>query len=112
MWLRASSPPPTSSSGRGHPLKHRHDTLTAMSSSGNQTTRRVPRKLVPVVLGLVMTTGAAANAAEHVTLRNGFDLVCDHFSAYGDRVRLYMDPSSTNFVELNAAEIASSEHVD
>ena len=80
-------------------------------SLGHQTSRRVPRKLVPVVLGLVMTSGAA-NAAEHVTLTNGFDLVCDHYSAQGKRVRLYMDPSSTNFVELNAAEIASSEHVD
>jgi soluble lytic murein transglycosylase-like protein len=54
----------------------------------------------------------AAHAAEHVTLTNGFDLICDHHSADGDRVRLYMDSGSTNFVELKAAEIVSSEHVD
>ena len=29
-------------------------------------------------------------AAEHITLRNGFDLICDHREASGDRVRLYM----------------------
>jgi soluble lytic murein transglycosylase-like protein len=92
-------------------LKHRHDTLTAMSSTRHRASRRVLRKLVLVVLSLGMTS-SAVNAAEHVTLANGFDLICDHYSAEGDRVRLYMDPSSNNFVELNSAEIASSEHVD
>lgn len=64
-----------------------------------------------MVLGLILAPGAA-QAAEHITLANGFDLICDHHSAEGDRVRLYMDSGDTNFVELNAAEIASSEHVD
>ncbi|MBV8672316.1 MAG: lytic transglycosylase domain-containing protein [Acidobacteriaceae bacterium] len=69
------------------------------------------RSPVPVVLGLIVASGAA-HAAEHVTLTNGFDLICDHQSSQGDRVRLYMDSGSTNFVELNVGEIASSEHVD
>lgn len=51
-----------------------------------------------------------ARAAEHITLSNGFDLICDHRVADGTRVRLYMD--STSFVEVNAAEIALSEHLD
>ena len=51
-----------------------------------------------------------AHAAEHITLTNGFDLLCDHRVADGDHVRLYLD--STNFVEVKAAEIAGSEHVD
>jgi soluble lytic murein transglycosylase-like protein len=54
----------------------------------------------------------AAHAAEHITLTNGFDLICDHYSATGDRVRLYMDSGSTNFVEVNATDIVSNEHVD
>jgi soluble lytic murein transglycosylase-like protein len=51
-----------------------------------------------------------ARAAEHITLTNGFDLICDHRVAEGDHVRLYLD--GTNFVEVKAAEIAGSEHVD
>jgi soluble lytic murein transglycosylase-like protein len=82
-----------------------------MSPFGPKKSCRVPWKLVPAALALLASSGAA-RAAEHVTLTNGFDLICDHQSAEGDRVRLYMDSGSTNFVELNAAEIASSEHVD
>jgi soluble lytic murein transglycosylase-like protein len=63
-------------------------------------------------LALALFATGAAQAAEHVTLTNGFDLICDHHSASGDRVRLYMDAGGTNFVEVNAAEIAASEHVD
>jgi hypothetical protein len=51
-------------------------------------------------------------AAEHVTLKNGFDLVCDHRQADGDRVRLYLDEGSTNFVDVGVGEIAEIEHVD
>jgi Transglycosylase SLT domain len=51
-----------------------------------------------------------AQAAEHITLTNGFDLICDHRVTNGDRVRLYTD--TTSFVEVNATEIALSEHVD
>lgn len=53
-----------------------------------------------------------AYAAEHITLSNGFDLVCDHREAIGDRVRLYLEPGDANFVEVGVEEIASSEHVD
>jgi soluble lytic murein transglycosylase-like protein len=51
-------------------------------------------------------------AAEHITLRNGFDLICDHREAAGDRVRLYMTASGPNFMEVSTAEIASSEFVE
>ena len=64
-----------------------------------------------MALSVVLASGAA-QAAEHVTLTNGFDLICDHHAAQGDRVRLYMDAGSTNFVELSSAEIASSEHIE
>ena len=64
-----------------------------------------------LALGLMAAAGAA-HAADHITLTNGFDLICDHRAAIGDRVRLYMDAGGTNFVEVGAGEIASSEHVD
>jgi soluble lytic murein transglycosylase-like protein len=64
-----------------------------------------------LILGLLTTT-EAAHAAEHVTLTNGFDLICDHHATAGARVRLYMDAGDTNFVEVSAEEISASEHVD
>jgi len=76
-----------------------------------KTCRRAPHAAVGVVVCLAVAS-SAAHAAEHVTLTNGFDLICDHHSATGDRVRLYMDSGNSNFVEVDAAEIASSEHID
>jgi soluble lytic murein transglycosylase-like protein len=55
---------------------------------------------------------AAAFGADRVTLSNGFDMVCDHRVDDGDRVRLYMDAGQQNFVEVDAAQILSDEHVD
>ena len=51
-------------------------------------------------------------AAEHITLRNGFDLVCDHREIAGDHVRLYMTATGPNFMEVPSADIASSEFVE
>ncbi|MGI8771520.1 MAG: lytic transglycosylase domain-containing protein [Acidobacteriaceae bacterium] len=53
----------------------------------------------------------SARAADHVTLKNGFDLVCDHQQTQGQYVRLFLGKSSGNFVDVDAAEIASSESV-
>jgi soluble lytic murein transglycosylase-like protein len=49
--------------------------------------------------------------AEHITLKNGFDLICDHRAAEGAKVRLYMDAAGSNFMEVNAGDIASAETV-
>ena len=48
-------------------------------------------------------------AAERVTLKNGFDLICDHRQEADGRVRLYTGPGSANFLEVDQAEIASVE---
>ncbi len=50
-------------------------------------------------------------AAEHIILRNGFDLICDHRVAAGDRVRLYMTATGTDFMEVRSDDIAASESV-
>ena len=55
---------------------------------------------------------SVARAAEHVTLKNGFDLICDHRQVDGDRVRLYLDDSSANFIDVGTTEIVAVEHVD
>jgi soluble lytic murein transglycosylase-like protein len=80
------------------------------------------RGVIPVSqAGKVLVGGAAlflvaglathARAAEHITLRNGFDLVCDHRETAGDRVRLYMSGSDANFLEVRPEEILSSETI-
>jgi Transglycosylase SLT domain len=64
-------------------------------------------------LGVLALLGTvpALHAAEEITLRNGFNLLCDHREQAGDRVRLYTSRGSGNFVEVDAAEIASVDLV-
>jgi hypothetical protein len=60
-------------------------------------------------LGVLALLGAvpAVHAAEEVTLTNGFHLLCDHREETGGKVRLFTSKGSGNFVEVDAAEIAS-----
>jgi soluble lytic murein transglycosylase-like protein len=61
---------------------------------------------------LLLAGGAGPlHAAEHITLRNGFDLICDHREVAGDRVRLYTTATGSNFTEVSSADIVSSEFV-
>jgi len=60
----------------------------------------------------VASAATAAQAAEHVTLKNGFDLICDHRAAEGAKVRLYMDAAGSSYIEVAATDIVADEHVD
>ena len=64
-------------------------------------------------LGVLALLGTvpAVQAAEEVTLRNGFNLLCDHREETGGKVRLYTSKDSGNFVEVDAAEITSIDTV-
>jgi len=83
--------------------------------------RSAMRQLFPPLLALTgfalaLSPSHAADrstgrVAEHVTLTNGFDLICDHREQLGDRVRLYTEAGSSNFVEVAATEVASVEVV-
>lgn len=53
----------------------------------------------------------AGRVAEHIMLKNGFDLICDHRAAEGAKVRLYLDAAGSNFMDVNAGDIASAETV-
>jgi soluble lytic murein transglycosylase-like protein len=66
-----------------------------------------------IAVSVLLLAGVAIplRAAEHITLRNGFDLICDHRQAAGDHVRLYMTATGPNFMEVSSADIASSEFV-
>jgi hypothetical protein len=56
-------------------------------------------------------TVPALEAAEQITLKNGYNLLCDHREQEGDRVRLFTSRDGDNFVEVDAAEIASVDAV-
>jgi Transglycosylase SLT domain len=64
-------------------------------------------------LGVLALLGTvpALQAAEEITLKNGFNLLCDHREQAGDRVRLFTSRDSGNFVEVDAAEIGSVDTV-
>ncbi len=64
-------------------------------------------------LGVLALLGTvpAVQAAEEVTLRNGFNLLCDHREETGGKVRLFTSKDSGNFVEVDAAEITSIDTV-
>jgi soluble lytic murein transglycosylase-like protein len=66
---------------------------------------------IAVTVLLLAGVATPLRAAEHITLRNGFDLICDHREAAGDHVRLYMTATGPNFMEVSSTDIASSEFV-
>jgi hypothetical protein len=61
---------------------------------------------------LLAAAARPLHAAEHVTLRNGFDLICDHREIAGDRVRLYMTATGPDFTEVSSTDVVSSEFVE
>lgn len=73
--------------------------------------RRFPR-IIWLPLLAIGGASASVHAAERITLRNGFDLFCDHRTADGGKVRLYMDASNTSFLEVDAADIVAAEQVN
>ena len=50
-------------------------------------------------------------AAEQITLRNGFEITCNHHATTNNRVRLYTSKSNDNYIEVAPGDIASVENV-
>ena len=81
--------------------------------------RQIRRALLAqAMLVVLMRTGGWAFAAEtegrvveHISLTNGFDLICDHREQIGDRMRCYTGKGSSNFVEVATADVASVETI-
>lgn len=65
---------------------------------------RMHRSLA-VVIALLLA-GMHAHAAEVVMLANGFTMRCHHHAALADKVRLFLDPAETNFIDLRSAEVS------
>jgi Transglycosylase SLT domain len=62
------------------------------------------------VLMVLAMVGSLAQAMEHVTLRNGFELDCVRREIDGDRVRLYF-AGAENFLEVAADAVVKVEEV-
>jgi len=62
-------------------------------------------------LAALASLAPAARAGERVTLRNGFDLLCDHHSQAKGNVRLYLSPAEDSYIEFTPQEIAGVESV-
>ena len=52
-----------------------------------------------------------APAAERITLRNGFEVLCHHHTQVDGRVRLYLTAGEDNYIEFPPPEIAAVETV-
>jgi soluble lytic murein transglycosylase-like protein len=50
-----------------------------------------------------------AHSAERITLRNGFELSCDHHAEVVGRTRLYLSAGEDNYIEFLPKEIAEVE---
>jgi soluble lytic murein transglycosylase-like protein len=50
-------------------------------------------------------------AGERVTLRNGFEMRCDHHAEAEGRVRLFLSAGEDNYIEFMPSEIADVENV-
>ena len=65
-----------------------------------------------VTVALSVVPLVAAHAAERVTLRNGFALMCDHREALdAEHVRLYMHADASSYMDVELANIAAAEAV-
>ena len=58
-----------------------------------------------------MATVLPLRAAEQITLRNGFEITCNHHGTANRRVRLYMEKGNQNYIEVEPGDIASVERV-
>ncbi len=63
--------------------------------------------MIAWLLGAVLLLIPAVHASQLVTLRNGFQMRCDHSIAADGHVRIYMTAEGDNYIELPPAEILS-----
>jgi hypothetical protein len=64
-----------------------------------------------IAAGALLATVLPLRAAEQITLRNGFEITCNHHGTASRRVRLYMEKGNENYIEVAPGDIASVEHV-
>ncbi len=62
-------------------------------------------------LGVVLAVCPLARGAEHVTLKNGFELDCVRREVVGDKVRLYFAGQGSNYLEVAGGAVVRVESV-
>src|SRR5271157_3150929 len=62
-------------------------------------------------LAALASLAAAAQTAERITLRNGFEMRCNHHAQVEGRVRLYLGAGEDSYIEFAPEEIAGVEQV-
>ena len=70
-------------------------------------------KKLPVIAAFALFSFLmpSGRAAEVVTLRNGFQMQCDHHVAAAGHIRLYLTAGEDNYIDLPPAEVAAVDHV-
>jgi hypothetical protein len=61
------------------------------------------------IVGVLTMLSPLAHAAERITLRNGFEMRCDHHADIEGRIRLYLSAGEDNYIEFQPEEIAEIE---
>ncbi len=69
------------------------------------------RRNLFITASILAALAPAALAAERVTLRNGFEMRCDHHAVVEGRTRLYLSTGEDNYIEFAPQEIADFEKV-
>ena len=64
-----------------------------------------------IAVAILSTLAPLARAGELVTLRNGYEMQCDHHVQIEGRVRLYMSASEDSYIEFAPEKIAEVEKV-
>ena len=67
------------------------------------------RSKIVISIALLGALAVTAQAGELVTLRNGFEMRCDHHAQVEGRTRLYLSAGEDSYVELAPGEIAEIE---
>jgi len=64
-----------------------------------------------VIAALAALATSSAHASERITLRNGFEMRCDHHALVEGRTRLFLAPGEDSYIDFAPEEIASVERV-
>ncbi len=64
-----------------------------------------------VVAGTLLALVLPAHAVEHVTLRNGFAMDCDHHALVDGALRLYLGVGDSSYIVLRPEEVVSVETI-
>lgn len=69
------------------------------------------RKKLILAAAVLAAQALSAGAAEHVALRNGFEMRCDHHALLNGHTRLYLTSKEDSYIEFPSPDIAQIEQL-